>query len=145
MANKQIILSLLDQLRDYLGKMKELEAEVTSWEALQEDWKTEWEIDRGLQLLVECCIDAGKEIITGLEIKKPSTYQEVFIILRQVKAISGKVGEKMQELAVFRNDLVHDYLYLDRRKIYDVFKNDLKYFEQYLLEIGEFLKKIKDK
>lgn len=144
MANKQIILSLLDQLRDYLGKMKVLELQATSWKAFEKNWETEWTIDRGLQLLIECCIDIGKELITGLEIKKPATYQEVFIILRQAKVISDEVSKKIQNLAVFRNELVHDYLYLDRQKIYDVFKNDLKYFERYLLEVGEFIKKIKN-
>ncbi|MBI2459337.1 MAG: DUF86 domain-containing protein [Parcubacteria group bacterium] len=143
MANQQIILSLLSQLRDYLSKMKSLEPQVTSWKTFEKDWEKEWQIDRGLQLLIECSIDIGKEIITGLEIKKPTTYQEVFIILRQTGVVSEDTSKKMQDLAVFRNELVHDYLYLDREKIYNVFKNDLKYFERYLLEIGGFLKKIK--
>lgn len=140
MGNKQVILNLLDQFRDYISKVKILKTKIGSAEEFAVDWETEWKVDRALQLLIECSIDIGKEIIAGLNVRKPSKYQEVFIILAEVGVISPKLGQEMKKLAAFRNELVHDYLYLDRQKIYNVFQNDMKFFEQYLLEIENSLK-----
>lgn len=139
MSNKKIVLQLITQLEEYIDRLKELQRH--SWQEFKNNWRIEYSISRGLQLVIECSIDLGKEIITGNKFKKPRFYKEVFIILRQQKVISHGLSEEMERLVEFRNKLVHEYLYLDPKEIYNILKNDLKYFEKFLDEIGKYIKK----
>lgn len=138
----QILKEILDKLRGYLNEIKRFQK--YSFEEFEQKIEINWALDRGLQLIIESSIDAGKEIITTFNFRKPTTYAQVFQILSQHKIIQSYLAEEMQRLSNFRNELVHDYLYLDPKKIYDVFRNDLTYFEQYLLEVEKFIKEKMD-
>lgn len=139
--SKKIIYQYLQKFREYLSKLKLLQEH--SFEEFEKDIRTNWSINRGLQLIIECSIDLGEEIITGLNLTKPNTHKETFRILSRQGIISISLSKEMQRLVGFRNRLVHDYLFLDEKEIYQVFQNDLKYFEKYLLTIENFLRKLK--
>lgn len=139
MKNNNIILKLLEQLRDYLEKLSELQKH--SEDDFLTNWHIEWEIDRGFQVAVECSIDVGQEIIANQGLKKPSTYAETFLILQRANIIPQPVSEKMQFLANFRNKLVHDYLFLDPREKYRTFKENYPYLKEYLQIIENFVRK----
>lgn len=141
MPNKKIIYQYLRKFREYLGKLKTLKK--YSFEEFEKNIEVNWAINRGLQLIIECSIDLGEEIITGLNFNKPNTYKETFRILLRQGIISLSLSKEMQRLANFRNRLVHDYLFLDEKEIYQVFQKDLKYFEKYLLTIEKFIKRKK--
>lgn len=142
MSNK-IILKIIDRLKEYLSKLKELQK--YSEKDFLTNWQIEWNIGRGLQLSMECAIDLGQEIITGKNLRKPSSYREVFIILEKAKIISSEISQKMQYLARFRNKLVHDYLFLDPKETYKTFQEYLPYLEKFLREVENYLKKINPK
>lgn len=139
MPNEKLILQYLQKLREYLANLKTLKK--YSFDEFNEQIEINWSINRGLQLIVECSIDLGEEIIGGMDIAKPNTYRETFKILSRKGVISSSASKEMQRLAEFRNRLVHDYLYLDQEEIFEVLQNDLKQFEKYLLEVENFLKK----
>jgi DNA-binding transcriptional regulator WhiA len=46
------------------------------------------------------------------------------------KVISAKLLRELEGMAAFRNILVHDYLRLDREKVYQLLQTRLKYIEQ---------------
>lgn len=140
MSNKKIIYQYIEKFREYLSKLKTLQK--YSFEEFDKNIEVNWSINRGLQLIIECSIDLGEEIISGLGLAKPNTYKETFIILTQRNIISNNLAKKMQRLVNFRNRLVHDYLYLDQEEIYKTFQEDLKFFEEYLLTIEKMLKQI---
>ena len=50
------------------------------------------------------------------------------------------IAEKLQELAGFRNELVHNYLYLDHKRTFNIFKNNFETFKNYSKKIEKFLK-----
>ncbi|MFH1029963.1 MAG: DUF86 domain-containing protein [bacterium] len=139
MPNEKLILQYLQKLREYLSNLKTLQK--YSFDEFNEQIEINWAINRGLQLIVECSIDLGEEIIGGMDIAKPNTYRETFKILSRKEVISSSVSKEMQRLVEFRNRLIHDYLYLDQEEIFEVLQNDLKHFEKYLIEIEKFLKK----
>jgi uncharacterized protein YutE (UPF0331/DUF86 family) len=137
MPNEEIVLKLIDQLKDYLRKLKELQSH--SEEEFLESWRIEWQIGRGLQLAVETSIDLSQEIIAELEEKKPSSYAETFVILHRAGVISKEVGDKMKFLANFRNKIVHDYLSMDPKEVYESFQDTLPFLEQFVSELEEFM------
>lgn len=138
MVNKNIILRLIDKLRKYLNDYSFLHQKysLTDYENKPETYLA---IDRILQLTIKCSIDIGKEIIVAADFEKPANYREVFIILHKRKVISRDLSKKMQVLARFRNELVHDYLFLAPQKVFNAFQDEFKTFKRYLKETEKIL------
>lgn len=139
MANKEIIIKLLKQLREYIAKLKVLQK--YSFEGFQKNIEVNWAIDRGLQLAIESSCDIGREIISGGSFEKPETYKQIFQILSKRAVIPFALAKELQRLAHFRNKLIHDYLFTEPEEIYAVLQNDLKYFEQFLVAVGGYISK----
>jgi len=60
-----------------------------------------------------------------------------------VKVISLNLRNRLLGPGGFRNILVHEYLIIDRNKIYDELKTGLIDFEDFIKEIISWLKKVK--
>ena len=107
-------------------------------------------LERYLQLAAEASIDIGeidendlerKIDIAELDLESPIFNKDVFRILGEKKIISKKLANNFEKIARFRNILVHDYIKLDLKKMYDYLKNDLDDFDQFIKQIAKFLKK----
>ena len=48
------------------------------------------------------------------------------------------------EMAGYRNRIVHLYHEITDEELYEIIQNDLKDIEQFILEIGTFIKKYKE-
>ena len=138
MPNKHIITQLISKLDEYLTRILFLQ-KYTKEEFLK-DWQIETQIDRMLQLVIECSIDLGEEVLSGIGSAPPSTYRETFLFLHQKNVIGFDVMKGMQELCEFRNELVHDYLYLDPERVYDEFTNVHSKVSAYVKEVKQFLR-----
>jgi len=98
-------------------------------------------LERYLQLAAEASIDIGEIVIAELDLESPIFNKDVFRILGEKKIISKKLANNFEKIARFRNILVHDYIKLDLKKMYDYLKNDLDDFDQFIKQIAKFLKK----
>lgn len=139
MPNKDLLTQLVLKLGEYLEKLKFLQK--YGREAFLYDWQIEVQVDRLMQLAIECSIDLGEELLSGLKAGIPKTYRETFLLLCRNKIIDYDLMKAMQLLADFRNELVHDYLYLGPEKIYDKFIITPKIIMEYLQAVKKFLKK----
>lgn len=97
--------------------------------------------ERLLHLISESMIDIGNHIIAKQQLGKPDSYSEIFTILVKKGVIDKELGDKLFIFAGLRNILVHDYLGLDRERLYKEAKenkNDILVFvtriQQYLEE-----------
>ena len=86
-------------------------------------------------------IDIRNHIIAKQQLRKPENYSEIFTILVKKGIIDKELGDKLLIFAGLRNILVHDYLGLDRERLYEEAKenkNDILVFvtriQQYLEE-----------
>lgn len=140
MPNKHIITQLITKLNEYLERIKFLQ-KYTKEEFLK-DWQIEVQIDRMLQLAIECSIDIGEEVLSGVSSAPPSTYRETFLFLHQKNVISLDAMKAMQELCEFRNELVHDYLYLDPECVYDEFVKAHDIVRSYSEDVKRFLRSL---
>lgn len=62
-------------------------------------------------------------------------YSDVFVVLEENNIIKRNFSHRLQEMAKFRNVLVHRYTMVDRDKLGKIAKEDLK-------DITEFVKMI---
>jgi uncharacterized protein YutE (UPF0331/DUF86 family) len=77
-------------------------------------------VERELEIVIEACLDIGHHVISREGFRRPNDYRDVFAILREAGIIDGTLGRRLEEMASFRNRLVHGYLDLDPNRVYEV-------------------------
>lgn len=92
-----------------------------------------------LQLSIECVIDIGEIIISGLRLPRPEEAREVIEILGKNKVIPLSFSKDFSSVAGLRNILVHEYTKVDINKLFQHLRNDLKDFDAYIRHIVKFI------
>ena len=83
-----------------------------------------------MHLAIECLLDIGNHIISDQGYEKPENYADIFRILRVNAIIPDKLFDNLQGIAAFRNILVHDYIRLDRTKVYTIIVTKTQYLRK---------------
>lgn len=96
--------------------------------------------ERNLHLAIESLLDISNFIITNHGFRQPETYSDIILILKDEKIIPPELADKVEKLPAFRNILVHEYLILDRKLIFEKIKNSLSDLEEYMQCLVSFLK-----
>jgi len=137
MVNPDILYSRLEKLKEYITILKSLqdypESEFINTPLLHGGG------ERYVQLSVECMLDIGKHIIADSRYRSPQDYKDVFQVLLEENIISIKLCERLKKWAGLRNIIVHDYMKLDTKKIYDVICHDLTDIKQYIKKVADFI------
>ncbi len=84
---------------------------------------------------IEACIDISNHIIASMGLRRPEDYKDVFAIIQENNIIAKPLSERLQDMAGFRNLLVHFYAKVDNKKVFSIMQKDTK-------DISEFVKKI---
>ncbi|MCI0495687.1 DUF86 domain-containing protein [candidate division KSB1 bacterium] len=96
--------------------------------------------ERNLHLVIESLLDISNFIIANYGFRQPETYSDIILILKDEKIIPPELADKVEKLPAFRNILVHEYLTLDRKLIFEKIKNSLSDLEEYMQCLVSFLK-----
>lgn len=88
-------------------------------------------------------LDIGNHLISRLEYEKPETYQEILLILGKISIIPKEFAKKIAKMAGFRNILIHNYLEINERLVFEYLQNNLSDFEDFNKYIIEYLKRLK--
>ena len=84
-----------------------------------------------LQVSIECCLDVANHIIASEHFRAPKDYADSFMIIEEEGLISGDQGQRLRQMAKFRNRLVHLYGEIDNAYVYEFIKKDLKDIEEF--------------
>lgn len=95
--------------------------------------------ERLLHLISESMIDIGNHIIAKQQLGKPESYSEIFTILVKKDVIDKELGDKLVIFAGLRNILVHDYLGLDRERLYEEAKENKNDILAFVTRIQQYL------
>jgi uncharacterized protein YutE (UPF0331/DUF86 family) len=90
-------------------------------------------------LAIQCVLDISNHIIADMRLNLPSDNKELFAMLAKHKIVSAALSRKLTSMAGFRNILVHEYLEIDRRRVYSALKNDLGDFEKLIRAVTKLL------
>jgi uncharacterized protein YutE (UPF0331/DUF86 family) len=101
-------------------------------------------VERTLHILVEACIDAAQHIISDEGFREPSTYRDTFVILAEEKIIPAGQLSPLEQMAAFRNLIVHYYEKVDDAIVFGVFQRNLNDFLRFVDTITAFVKKSKE-
>ncbi len=78
-------------------------------------------------------------IISKEKLKRPESYQEVFLVLGEHGILPGDFAIKFAPSVGFRNRLVHMYAKIDIVKLYNYLQNNVEDIEQFGKYIAQYL------
>jgi uncharacterized protein YutE (UPF0331/DUF86 family) len=96
---------MLDRLEVYAGRVSraQFEADLDTWLM----------VSRALELVAQCCVYLGMEIVSKRGLGVPETYREPFVRLAQSGILSPELSAHLQGWAGLRNVLAHLYTTVD--------------------------------
>jgi uncharacterized protein YutE (UPF0331/DUF86 family) len=78
-----------------------------------------------LQVSIECCLDVANHIIAAERYRVPKDYADSFKVIEEEGLVSGKLGKRLQQMAKFRNRLVHLYGDIDDANVHRYINKDI--------------------
>jgi uncharacterized protein YutE (UPF0331/DUF86 family) len=135
----------LEALRERLAKLEEIVTRLgeigrVSLEEFRNDYRHAWLAERGLQLGAQIILDVGNHILAGEYGESASDYQDILRRLGARGVLSVGLMERLSGLGGFRNILVHGYLQIDPRKVYDALARAPKDFTDFEAELDAWLR-----
>jgi uncharacterized protein YutE (UPF0331/DUF86 family) len=132
-VERQAIERRLFKLEQSLRKLKELSK--VNWDEYVKDEGLQDRAERNLQIAAQICIDIGSHVIADREYRPPYGYGDIFTVLLEEGLLPDTLANTMRQIAGFRNILVHDYLEVDPKIVYDSLKkiDDFKNFAKQVL------------
>jgi uncharacterized protein YutE (UPF0331/DUF86 family) len=130
MLNPNVIQKRLLKLTEYLDILKDLSRYKES------EFLTDPEIygsaERFLQLTIEAFNDIGSHIISGKNLGTVNWYRDIPEILFEKGYLSEEQKNEWIKMIGFRNALVHDYMDIDRKIVYEILHSKPAVFEEFL-------------
>ena len=89
--------------------------------------------------LLESSISICQHLSAKILKKAPESYSNCFEMLSEANIINVDLSEKLQQMARFRNMLIHVYWNIDYRQVYEIIKNDLGDIELFVKSLDKFI------
>jgi len=130
MVDKELLSRKLSRLRSYVEVLKC--AEDITWEKYRSDLRAKAFVERYLHLAIEEVIDIANHFVSFYKWREPTGYRDLFSILKEHGIIKEKHLPTFQNMASFRNMLVHRYETIDDELVFGMFKKRLDDFELFI-------------
>jgi uncharacterized protein YutE (UPF0331/DUF86 family) len=133
MLNRDLVITKLDSLKQYLSELENFEN--LSFEEYQSKIHNRRSVERLIQLLVECASDINAHILAKKEKLPVEDYRSSFRVMGEKNYLSKKLAQGLSKAVGMRNILVHDYETIDDRIVFDAIPLSLDSFKKYMNEI----------
>ena len=140
MVDVDLIRRKLSRLKMYLEQLAPLSKK--SLKEYEKDVYVRYSTERLIQVIVECATDINNHVVVEKEQKPPEDYRQSFTKAADVKLISPKLSDNIKGSAGMRNVLVHEYMDIDDKMVYEAIPMTLKYYKEYLKQVNDYLKKL---
>lgn len=137
MISEEIIHAKIDIIEENLKLLKEISAE--EFESFSKNYRDIQAAKHSLQEAIEACLDIGNHIIAEKRFRRAEDYKDIFEILEEQGIIKSNLSKRLQEMAKFRNILVHRYGELDLKRIFVVISENLSDIQEYISNILKIL------
>lgn len=138
--DKKSIQEKLEMLRVAIDKLEECKK--ASKEEFISDFKTSDSAMRNLVLGIEIIVDIGNHILNEVFQAHPKEYKEVIAMLGEYKVIPREFAKENMAMASFRNLLIHEYIKVDLKKVYQNLQKAPDIFRKFAKAYLKFLDKI---
>ena len=139
MVNRILLERILGDIKANVRDLRD--AIDITWEVYQTDRRARRFVERTLHILIEACIDVAQHIISDEKFREPASYRDTFTVLAEQGILKKEDLPSFENIASFRNLIVHYYERVDDAVVYGVFKENLSDFYLYVERITEYLKR----
>ena len=140
MVNRLLLERILADIKSNVTELKN--AKDITWDVYRTDIRERRFVERTLHITIEGCIDAAQHIISDEKMREPTSYRDTFMVLTENKILKPDDLSRFENIASFRNLLVHYYEKVDDAIVYGIFKNNLSDFDLFVERIVSFLGKV---
>jgi len=142
MVDKELLSRKISRLRTYTEAL--MSAEDIDWEKYKSDLRAKTFVERYLHLAIEEVIDIANHLISFFKWREPAGYRDLFQILKEHGIMSEKDLPTFQNMASFRNMLVHRYETIDEELVFGLFKKRLDDFELFIRMVVNWVERQKE-
>jgi uncharacterized protein YutE (UPF0331/DUF86 family) len=139
MIDRESVCRRLHALERYTAELEHLAASLTR-ERFEKELSTQWTIEHGLQLAIECVLDVGSHLVAAQQMGLPDSYREVIELLGQRGIVPADFVHRTVGMPGFRNILVHDYLAVDLSIVWRMLQEGPAQFREFLRHVAGFVK-----
>ena len=142
MVDKELLSRKISRLRTYTEAL--MSAEDIDWEKYKSDLRAKAFVERYLHLAIEEVIDIANHLISFFKWREPTGYRDLFQILKEHGILNEKDLPTFQNMASFRNMLVHRYETIDEELVFGLFKKRLDDFELFIRMVVNWVERQKE-
>lgn len=117
------VIERVNRFYEYLGLLEDLAQK--DLDTFMKSPYLQLSAERLLHLSIEILLDLGNYLINALSLPKPSTYAEIFKILCEHDILPRDMMNSLMDMARFRNVLVHGYIAIDKKRVYEILVDNL--------------------
>ncbi|MFQ5525930.1 MAG: DUF86 domain-containing protein [Thermoanaerobaculia bacterium] len=121
MTDPDLIAKKLAAIRDYIGELR-LKARP---DELETDVRERRFVEHTLQLAIQAALDVASHIVSDERLGEPRTNRQLFALLEGGGWIQSDLSSRLQQMAGFRNILVHGYDVVDLGIVRDILAHRL--------------------
>lgn len=95
--------------------------------------------ERDFQVAIQAAIDIGAILLSAQAVTVPNSYKALLLALGDMGVLPSDFAQKIAPMAQFRNVLVHLYLEVDVRKVYQYIQYNLEDIELFVQYVGTYI------
>lgn len=137
MVDKELLSRKISRLQNYVDVLKA--AEDINWQKYREDMRTKAFVERFLHLAIEELLDIANHFVSFYQWREPAGYRDLLLILSEQGILPEEQLVIFQNMASFRNLLVHRYENMDDELVFGVFKKKLGDFNLFISLISDWV------
>lgn len=142
MVDEPLISRKLSKLKNYVDELAT--AEDITWDRYCSEVRTKAFVERYLHLAIEEVMDISNHIISFHQWREPDSFRDIFQVLCENKVMPEQDLKPYQNMASFRNMLVHRYEKIEDEVVYGIFKRRLVDFYRFISLIKDWLDSNRD-
>ena len=135
--DKELINLRIDVIERNLAEIQEITAE--GYSHFKSNYRDELAAKQALLESIEACIDISNYIISTQGFRRPMDYKDIFLIMGEQDILDKTLSRKMQEMAKFRNVLVHRYINIENERLFQLMENETSDFKEFIRQILDYL------
>jgi len=139
MVDIAVISRKLSRLQSYVDELKA--ASDITWQVYRHDLRSRAFVERYLHLAIEELIDIANHIVSFQQWREPEGYRDLLMILSEKQVIPEETLSTFQNMASFRNMLVHRYETIDPELVFGFFSKHLGDFDLFAALISQWVQK----
>lgn len=124
MVDRAVAERLLGLVQQYLRDLEPLRGMPVS--AYLGDVRTRRFAERTIQIAIEACLDLGHHVIADEGYREPRDNRDVFRVLTEAGILPSPLLPNLENMASFRNLIVHSYGSIDDRLVHGILQRRLQ-------------------